>query len=448
VLIAPRVVLGLSAALVSTWVVQVDAQESALAEVRLLAIDGVINPLTARYLERELDDAAGAGATAVVLRLDTPGGLESSMRRMVEAILAARVPVIAHVAPPGARAASAGMFVVLASHIAAMATGTNIGAAHPVTLGAQQPDTTMAEKMVSDAAAFARALAERRGRNAEWAELAVRRSVSITATEAAEAGVIDLIVDDAAALLQRLDGHTVQTAAGEVVVRSAAARLVQRRMSLPERILHVIADPNIAYLLLTIGFIGIIAELYNPGLIFPGATGAIALILAFVAFGSLPVNWAGVALLVLGIGLFIADLATEGIGMLAVGGLVAFVLGSLMLYSPFTPPSPVMPAARVSPWLIAGAAAAMAAFLLLVGRALLRARRAPVAIGASALVGRTGIAESRLDPHGTVRINSEIWSAVVEPETAAIAAGEGVEVIGLEGVVLRVRKHPPANAPP
>ncbi|MGQ0563025.1 MAG: NfeD family protein, partial [Gemmatimonadota bacterium] len=283
-------------------------------EIRLLTIDGVINPLSARYLERELENAAAADVTAVVLRLDTPGGLETSLRGMIEAILGSRVPVVAYVAPPGARAASAGMFLVLAAHVAAMAPGTNIGAAHPVTLGSQQPDTTLAQKMVSDAAALARALAERHGRNAEWAELAVRRSISITAAEAVKANVVEFVADDRNALLARLNGRSVQTRAGTVVMRVAGARVIERPMSLPERIVHAITDPNIAYLLFMIGFIGIIAELYNPGMIFPGVTGLVSLIMAFVAFGSLPVNWAGVALLVLGLALFVGDLMIEGIG--------------------------------------------------------------------------------------------------------------------------------------
>jgi membrane-bound serine protease (ClpP class) len=424
------------------------AQAPPPPEIRLLTVDGVINPLTARYLTRELEDAAGSGAGAVVLRLDTPGGLEPSMRVMVEAILGARVPVVAHVAPPGARAASAGMFLVLAAHVAVMAAGSNIGAAHPVSLGGQQqPDTALAEKMVNDAAALARAIAERRGRNAEWAELAVRRSVSITAQEALETKVIDLVADDLDALLPRLHGRRVETAAGVVALRTAGARVVVRPMNLPERILHAIADPNIAYLLLSIGFIGIIAELYSPGALFPGVTGAIALILAFVALGSLPVNWAGVVLLALGLGLFAADLATEGIGVLAVGGLVAFVLGSLMLYSPFTPLSPAMPEVRVSRWLIFAVAAAMAALLFFVGRAVMRLRHEPAAIGAPALLGRVGVAESRLAPGGTVRIDSEVWSAAVEEGADPIAPGESVEVVGLEGVVLRVRQRPAEHTP-
>ena len=414
-------------------------------EVRVLSIDGVINPLVARYLERELEAAQAGGTALVVLRIDSPGGLESSMRRMIEAILGARVPIAAWVAPPGARAASAGMFLVQSAHVAAMARGTNIGAAHPVTIGSPQSDTTMVAKAVSDAAALARALAQRRGRNAEWAEIAVRRSVSITADEALARNVVDLIADNQQSLLRSLDGRRVETVAGTRLVHTTGARINTRPMSLPERLLHVITDPNIAYILVMVGLIGILAELSHPGLIFPGATGAIALILAFVAFGSLPVNWAGVLLLVLGTGLFVAELFTAGIGLLAVGGLVAFVLGSLMLYSPFATRSPVMPDLQVNRWLIAGVAAGMAALVLVIGRALLRARREPVAMGAPALVGRVGVAESRLAPLGTVRVDSEVWSATQIDGEVAIAPGEPVEIVGLEGVILRVRRPRPEN---
>jgi membrane-bound serine protease (ClpP class) len=407
-------------------------------EIRLLAIEGVINPLTARYLERELRTAASDRAALVVLRLDTPGGLERSMRKMAEAILASRVPVAVYVAPPGARAASAGMFLTIAAHVAAMAPGTNIGAAHPVGIGGQGADSVMTGKAVNDAAALARALAAERGRNVAWAEAAVRRSVSITAAEALDEDVIDLVARDRNELLRRLDGRDVRTSAGEVTVRTAGASLVERPMQLHERLLHVITDPNIAYLLFTIAMVGIMAELYSPGMIFPGLTGALSLMLALVAFGSLPINWAGVLLLLLAAGLTIAELYAEGFGVLGVGALVAFVLGSLLLYEPFGVPSPSLPIVRVSPWLIAATSAAMAAFLVLVVRALVRAQRAPVAVGPQALVGRAGVALSKLAPSGQVRVDGEVWSAVVEDE--AVSAGEAVEVAAVEGVTLRVRR--------
>ena len=407
-------------------------------EVRLLTIDGVINPLTAQYLERGLREGAEAQAEAVVVRLNTPGGLESSTREMTQAMLASSVPVVVYVTPPGARAASAGMFITIAAHVAAMAPGTNIGAAHPVGLGGQT-DPVMAEKLVNDTAAPARAIATARGRNAEWAERAVRESVSITAEEAVEEGVIDLMAGDLQELLLQMDGRQVVTTAGEVTLRTAEARVIDSPMNLPERILHVLADPNIAYILFTIGVIGVIAELYNPGTLFPGIVGGISLILAFTAFGNLPINWAGVLLMLLAIGLFVGELYTEGIGILAVGGLIAFVLGSLMLFSPLTPTSPTMPDIRVSRWLIAAVAFGIAGFFLLVLRAVFEARRAPVATGTQILIGHSGVATSDLSPSGTVRVESEIWSAV--SESGFIATGEQIEVVGVEGVTLKVKNR-------
>lgn len=417
---------------------RLQGQEAAGGEVSLLTIDGVINPLTARYLERGLQEAADRQAEAVIIRLNTPGGLETSMRAMTQAMLNSPVPVVVYVAPAGARAASAGMFITIAAHVAAMAPGTNIGAAHPVGLG-EQADPVMTEKIVNDAAALARSLAVTRERNATWAEQAVRESVSITADEALEQNVIDLIARDLQELLRQIDGRRAVTAGGEVSLRTAGAEVVESPMSLPERILQTIADPNIAYILLTIGMIGIIAELYNPGTLFAGITGAIALILAFFALGSLPTNWAGVLLLLLAVGLFVAELNTEGTGILAVGGLVAFVLGSLMLYRPFTPTSPAMPEVRVSPWLVGSMAVGIGGFFLLVVRAVLRARRAPVTTGAQALTGRSGVAVSDLEPAGTVRVDTETWSAVAEG--GPIQRGEVVEVVGVEGVTLRVRRQ-------
>lgn len=411
------------------------AQPAEGGEVYLLTVDGTITPLTAEYLKRGLREGADARAEAVVVRLNTPGGLESAMREIVQGMLNSPVPVVVYVAPAGARAASAGMFITLAAHVAAMAPGTNIGAAHPVGLGGET-DPVMAEKLTNDAAALARSIAAARGRNAAWAEQAVRESVSITAEEALDQGVVDLVAGDLPEVLGRIDGRRVTTAAGEVTLQTAQVRVVERPMSLPERIVQTITDPNIAYILFLLGTIGLIAELYNPGSLFPGITGAISLILALVAFGSLPINWAGVLLILLALGLFIAELNTEGIGILAVGGLLAFVLGSLMLYTPLTPTSPAMPEIRVSPWLIGSMAALVGAFFILVLRALLEARRAPVITGPQVLVGHTGTAVSDLAPEGSVRVDSEIWSAVAEVGT--VRAGQRVLVTGVEGVTLRV----------
>lgn len=411
-------------------------------EVHVLVIDGVINALTARYLEQGLRGADRAHAVAVVLQLNTPGGLETSMREMMQVILASPVPVIVFVAPAGARAASAGMFVMLAGHVAAMAPATNVGAAHPIGLGAQR-DSVALEKVVNDAAALARSIAAERGRNADWAEKAVRESVSVGAEDAVNLNVADFIARNVEDLLGRVDGRTVRTVAGEVTLRTAQAPLERVPMSLPTRILHILADPNIAYLLMSLGTIGLIAELYSPGMLFPGITGVICLILAFVSFGSLPINWAAVLLLLLAAGLIIADLYIEGVGLLSVGGVIAFVLGSLMLYRPIAPVSPTMPDVRVSRWLIMAMTAGMISFLVLVGRALIGAQRAPVTTGVEALVGRTGVAVSELRPTGTVRVNSERWRALAQAE--AIAAGEPIRVTGVDGVTLRVAR---AESPP
>jgi membrane-bound serine protease (ClpP class) len=407
-------------------------------DVYLLSIDGVINPLSSQYLSRGLREATEAQASLVVVRLNTPGGLESTTREMVQSLLNSPTPVVVYVTPPGGRAASAGMFITIAGHVAAMAPGTNIGAAHPVGMG-EQTDPVMAEKVTNDAAALARSIAVSRGRNAVWAEQAVRESVSITAHEALEQNVIDLVATDLDDLLRQLDGRQVMTTAGEVTLKTADAQTVQAPMTLPEQILHTIADPNIAYMLFTIGMVGLIAELYNPGTLFPGITGTISLLLGFVAFGTLPVNWAGVILLIVAIGLFVAELYTEGTGVLAVGGLIAFVLGSLMLYTPITPTSPAMPEVYVSPWLIVVMVVGIVGTFAIFIRAIAQTRRAPIVTGIHALIGRVGRSTSVLAPAGTVKLDGEVWSAVAV--VGVVPAGEEVDVVGVEGVTLRVKKH-------
>lgn len=413
-------------------------EQAARPSVRLLELEGVVSPFSARYLERELRAAEARGDRAVVLRLDTPGGLLDSTRVITQAMLASRVPVIVYVAPAGARAASAGMFLLMAGHVAAMAPGTHVGAAHPVQLGGEDVDGAMAEKVVNDAAAMARALAAARGRNAEWAERTVRESVSETAGEAAAHGAIDLVAPDLDALLEAVNGRTVVTAAGPVRLETAGTARVRSGMSLPEQILQAIVHPNVAYLLFTLGMLGIAAELYSPGLLFPGITGVIALLLAFAGFGVLPVSWAGMVLLAAGVALIATDLYTEGVGVLGVGGLAAFVAGSLLLYSPTDPASPALPDLRVSGWLVGVMAASIGGFFFVVGRALLRTRRGALApaTGAEAMVGRTGIATSDLDPAGTVSVGSETWSAL--SKAGPISRGQEVRVLGVEGVRLRV----------
>lgn len=412
-------------------------QAEAERHVQVMTVKGVINPLTAGYLNRALKQAEAEEATAVVVQLDTPGGLDSAMREMTQAMLNSPLPVVVYVAPAGARAASAGLFITLAAHVAAMAPGTNIGAAHPVALGGEV-DPAMVEKMVSDAAATARALAEQRGRDPEWAEKAVRESLSMTASEALERGVVDLIAPDLETLLVELDGRTVETTRGGVTLRTRGAAVVAVPMNLIEQLLHVITDPNLAYLLLVLGMWAVIIEFQEPGALVPGISGVIMLILAFAALGSLPLNWAGVAFLMLAAILLVAELYEPDFGVLGVGSLVAFVLGSLLLFRPFVPPPLVMPAVHVNPWLVAATASGMAALAVLALGAGLRAQRVPALGGPGRLVGQTGWATTDLTPGGTVQVAGELWTATAEE--APIAAGEAVEVIATERVRLRVRR--------
>ena len=305
--------------------------------IHLLEIRGVINPPVASYVERALRNAHEQDARLVVIQLDTPGGLDTSMRAINQTILASPVPVAVYVTPPGARAASAGLFILMASHLAAMAPGTNTGAAHPVGLGGDATDPVLAAKIENDAAATIRGLAEARGRNAAWVERAVRESVSITAQEALELKVVEIFARDLDDLLRQMDGRTVTTTAGPVTLQVANAPRVEAQMTLVETLLHILSDPNIAFILLSVGSLGILAELYNPGTFLPGITGVIALILAFFSLGNLPTNWAGVALVVFAVILFIGELYTEGFGVLGIGALVAFLLGGLLLFLPLGP---------------------------------------------------------------------------------------------------------------
>jgi len=403
----------------------------------LLKVEGVIDPITAGYVTRGIQQAEEVQAGAVILQLDTPGGLDSAMRTIIQKMMASSVPVVVYVWPSGARAGSAGAFITLAGHVAAMAPGTNIGAATPVDLSGAEVPETMRTKAINDAAAYMRAIAEERGRNADWAEEAVRTGASITAREALEKGVIDLIAPDLSSLLRQIDGQKVRTAWGERVLATRSALVQPVEMNLIERFLHLIVDPSIAYLLLTIGIWALVAEFYNPGAVLPGVTGVLCLILAFIALGSLPVNWGGVILIVLAVFLFILDVKVAGFA-LSVGGAIAFVLGSLFLFRPLTPTAPAMPALSVSPWLIAITTAGLAGFFLFVVSAGVRAQRARPTTGIQTVVGATGRATTDLTPLGTVLVRSEDWTA--EAENGPIRAGEKVEVVGVDGVRLKVRR--------
>ena len=403
--------------------------------ITVIEIDGVINPLSAQYLARTLRLADREFAQAVVVTLDTPGGLESAMRDMVQALMDSPVPTVVYVAPRGARATSAGLFIALAANLVAMAPATHIGAAHPVPLGTDISEV-MDEKMISDASALARSLATARGRNVDWAERAVRESLSVTADEALALGIADLLAEDLDDLLRQLDGRTVDTTRGSVTLATGAAPLQRRPMNVIERLLHVITDPNIAYLLLSLGTLFLLAELAEPGLSVAGIGTVVAFVLAFVALGSLPVNWAGLGLLALSVVILVVGLLTDTEAILTIAGLVPFVLGSLLLFSPFTITSPAMPDLRVSPWLIGGVAAALVAFTLLVLRAIIAATRLPPQAGAQRLVGQQGTALTDLTPGGQVRVDLQTWSALAL--RGQIRAGDPVQVVDVVGVRLQV----------
>ncbi len=397
----------------------------------VLRVEGVINPFSARYLERGLQLAQQRNAQAVIIALDTPGGLESAMREMVQALLEAPLPTVVYVTPRGARATSAGMFLLMAADVAAMGPATHVGAAHPVPLGDQISEVSE-EKAASDAAALVRSVAEARGRNPEWAERAVRENLSVTASEALELDVIDLLAEDLNDRLDQLDGLDVNG----VTLETDEVRLQEETMNLNEQFFHAITDPNIAYLLLSLGTLFLLAELADPGLSIAGVGAVVAFTVAFMALGSLSVNWAGVALLALSVAFFVVGLLTDTELVVSIVGLVPFVLGSLLLFVPFTPPSPATPTVRVNPWLIAFMGVAMIAFNLLVLRAILIAAQRPPQTGAEQLIGQQGVALTDLKPDGQVRVDLEKWSAVAEE--GPVEAGASVEVTGVTGVRLQV----------
>ncbi|MGQ9554447.1 MAG: NfeD family protein [Anaerolineae bacterium] len=406
--------------------------------VVLLEVRGVIDPVVARYVGRSLAFAEQADAELVVMQLDTPGGLDTSMRTIVQAILNSKRPVAVFVAPPGARAASAGVFIAMAAHVAAMAPGTNIGAAHPVDLSGAEVPAEMRDKATNDAVAYIQAIAQQRGRNADWAEKAVRQSASLAASQALENHVIEFLADDLGHLLTQLDGYEVTLGDVETTLdlRDASVRVYS--MTVFEDIAHGIVDPNIAYILLSLGTIALIAEFYNPGAVIPGVTGVICLILAFIALGSLPVNWGGIALIVLAIAFFVLDVHVAGFA-LSVAGVIAFILGSLLLFSPLTAPSPAMPRLRVNLWLLASMTAIFVGFFGFALTAGLRAQKRAVQVGTQVLLGATGVVIADLDPQGVVQVQSETWTAIAED--GPIRTGEGVEVIAVDGLRLRVRRR-------
>ena len=400
--------------------------------VSLIELDGAITPITVRLLDTAIGRARTERAQALVVMLNTPGGLERSMRSMVQSILNSDVPVIVYVGPTGARAASAGVFITMAGHVAAMAPATNIGAAHPVAAGGGQMDKDMSKKVENDAAAFARSIATERGRNVEWAERAVRSSVSATEREAVKLKVVDLVADSVADLLTKIDGRVVKTPKGSVTLATKDAAVAPIAVGFRDRFLALITDPNVAYILMMVGMLGIFFELSTPGAILPGVLGGISLILAFFAFQSLPINWAGLLLILFGLALLVAEIKIASHGILTIGGVVSMVLGSMMLYdAPET-------GLRIS-WLViiptVGATAGLVVAAVSMG---LRALYRPASTGAAGMMGQVGVVKRALDPEGQVLIDGELWRAVAED--GPVAAGEMVRVARMDGLTLTVTR--------
>jgi membrane-bound serine protease (ClpP class) len=449
------------------------------AVVAHIVVDGPISPVSADYIQKQVEKAEDEGLDLVILQLDTPGGLMTSTRQIVKVLLGSEVPIAVHVAPPGARAASAGVFITMSAHVAAMAPGTNIGAAHPVNIGGGNPlspkketpeegdkDKTeegkrgegeeesdsepgtrnaepeseapatddadvMGQKVLNDTVAFARSIAEKQGRNADWAERAVRESVSVTETKALELNVIDIIAEDVDDLLAAMDGMSVKVSGEEVVLAVAGGEVVERPMGWRHRVLGALSDPNVAYILMMLGIYGLFFELANPGVVLPGVLGGIFLILAFFSFQVLPINYAGFLLILVAVILFILEVKVVSYGMLSVGGIASLFLGSIMLFDT------AEPYYKLSLTLVAGVTAFTALFFVVGLGVAIRIQRKRPTTGAEGLVGETGIVTATLAPEGTVKVRGEIWKAVSDGN---IETGGKVRVKAVKGMVVKVEE--------
>jgi membrane-bound serine protease (ClpP class) len=442
---------------------QQDAADAAKPFVYKLVVDGAIHPASGELILDAIGRAEREHAEALLIQLDTPGGLLESTREIVKGMLASQAPIVVYVAPEGARAGSAGVFITLAAHVAAMAPGTNIGAAHPVGPGGQdispasrrEPEAgapadsgkggqdgsdDLERKVVNDAVAFIRSIATERGRNADWAERSVRASVSIPAAEAVQERVVDLVAANEAELLQALDGRTVKVAGGTRTLHTANARVVEIEKGLRFKVLDTIANPNVAFILMMLGMYGLFFELASPGAILPGVVGAISLLLALFAFQTLPVNYVGLMLMLLAIVLFLAEIKVVSHGILTIGGAIAFLLGATML---FESPEPAM---RVSWAVILPSLLVTVGFFVFAMAAALRARRARPTTGREGIVGLTGVVRARFEPQGPgaasghrgkIFVRGELWNAVADE---LLEVGEEVEVLSNDGLTLRVRK--------
>ncbi len=406
---------------------------SQTTNVTIITLDGAINPAASDYIRYGIEQAKRNNSECLILRLNTPGGLLESTRYIVSSILMSPVPVVVFVSPSGARAASAGVFITLSAHIAAMAPGTNIGAAHPVSLQGQM-DSTMTEKATNDAAAFIRSISEKRKRNIQWAEEAVRKSLSITETEALNQNVIDLISPGIRELLDKLNFKEVQTAQGTVVLRTKDAKLIYLEMSFQENLLSILSDPNIAYILFMLGVYGLLFELYNPGLIFPGVVGVISLVLALYTMSTLPINYAGLLLIIFAIILFILEIKIVSHGLLTAGGVISLIMGSLMLINNESS----LDVISISWQVIALVTALTLLFFFFAISLGIKAQRRKPVTGPQGLINEIGEAMTDVGSGGLVRVHGEIWKAESRDEN--ILKGSKIIVTGILNLKLTIRK--------
>ena len=405
--------------------------------VVVVKLSGAINPAVAEYVSYEISQANSEKDALIVLHMDTPGGLDTSMREIIKKIQSSEVPVASFVAPAGSRAASAGTFITIASHIAAMAPGTNIGAAHPVNMLGGGKDNeqakTMEKKVVNDAAAYIRSLAELRKRNARWAELAVVNSVSISAEEAVKLNVIDLIAGDVKALVMAIDGREVQLTSGFVNLETKNLGIIYHEMNPRQKMLDIISNPNVAYILMMLGLVGLFFELSNPGVILPGVIGAVSLILALYAMQTLPINYAGLMLILFGVILFIAEINVMSYGLLSVSGVISVFLGSTMLIDSDDP------TLQISRSILYPTLALTVVLSLGIVVLATRTRNLKKSGGIEGMIGETGLVKEALNPQGRVLVHGELWEAEADTQ---ITEGERVQVDLVEGLRIKVSKAP------
>ena len=403
-------------------------------QIVVVKISGAINPAVAEFVSQEIHQANKEQQALIVLNIDTPGGLDTSMRLIIKKIQSSHVPVASYVSPSGSRATSAGTFITIASHIAAMAPGTNIGAAHPVNMmgGNNEQESTMDKKVVNDAAAYIRSLAELRNRNSHWAELAVVKSVSISAEEAKRLNVIDLIAGNVKALTLAIDGREIQTASGPMTLKTGRLEIVYHEMSPRLKMLDIISNPNVAYVLMMIGVVGLYFEMSNPGLVFPGVIGAVSMVLALYAMQTLPIDYAGLLLVLLGALFFIAEIGVMSYGLLSIAGVVSIFLGSTMLIDSDDP------AMQISQSILYPTLGLTIVFSIGIIVFATQTRNLKKQGGAEGMLGETGIVKENLNPHGRVLVHGELWDAECEGE---IMEGEHVIVESVEGLKVRVKKN-------